>query len=260
MASFPQTVTAPPPPPLSHPLSLPTPSPLVTKFHDMFERLTTLEEARDLSVRERDGKDSDEGNHIPEGNNQLSLVYGEFGPEAMINMFNRFSKHSQVTSSFLDIGSGTAKVLIAAAMLGTFTTVVGVETIESLHEAALRNVATYREAAPDDILKCIHGDALVKDTYTMNKAALSCFKHVFCNATMFSETMMSSLSKLPFDPGTLFVTCTNKLDEVRWEQVDEWCEEVNGNWGNKTTLRMFKRREKRETFIRMTAKKMSSAR
>jgi len=223
-------------------------------FRKMLAQLTTTEEARDLSVTARDSVSSDSW--------QMNLVYGEFGPEALIHVFERFATLGGPTSSFLDVGSGAGKVLVAASMLGDFTAAVGIEIIQSLHEAACRNVSIYhnsvpQRSTPDTTINCILGDALSEATYIEHDMPLGSFLYIYCNSTMFTEEMMDKLSKLPFVPDSLCCTATNKLDDARWEQLDSWCEESSGNWGGKTTFFMWRRRTKREASMRLMAKKMS---
>ena len=76
---------------------------------------------------------------------------------------------------------------------------------------------------------------------------------------MFDEKMMRAMSRLPFKQDTLFITSTNKLDDARWNQVDEFVLD-GGNWGSSTKIFMYQRRDKKETMIRVMAKKMSSVR
>jgi SAM-dependent methyltransferase len=232
----------------------------VDRVEDIFARLTTCEQARDLSVEEREGASA------AEGRVQMTLVYGEFGPEAVVVVFDKFREFGMeeaAPASFLDVGSGTGKVLIAASLLGHYTSVVGVEILESLHAAALENIAVYQKGpgkpVPGAVVRSICGDALSRITYAEQQLPLEGFMFVFCNATMFDRAMMASLGKLPFEPGTLCCTSTNKLDDARWEEVDSWSHD-GGNWGGRTTFFMFKKRTKRETFIRLTAKTMSNTR
>jgi hypothetical protein len=223
-------------------------------FKHMFSRLSTVEYARDVSMQERQTVFS---------TFEQTHVYGEIGPEALFRVFRRFENHglrsrsgSDVPSSFLDVGSGAGKPLIGACMMG-FHSAVGVEILASLHELCKKNIAIYQRSSPKGVIKPIHGDALLKSTYVENDLHLENVTHVFCNSTMFSEHMMNQLSILPFQPGTLFCTTTNKLDDARWEEIDSWSEESSGNWGGKTTFFLFEKRTKREALIRLTAKKMS---
>mgnify|MGYP006160262265 FL=1 len=235
-------------------------------FRHVWDMLTTTEQARDLSVQEREQKND----------NSIEMVYGELSPTAVLHLFQRMMLMLPTDSrsgSFLDVGSGTGKMLVSAALFGqcettdtnacAFTNIVGIELLQSLHEAALKNVEVFQTETSTtnqslqnvSIIQCIHGDALSKETLPTD--AWVDFTMVFCNATMFNEGMMKKLSCLPFSPGTICCVTTNKLDDARWEIVETF-NLSDGNWGNKTTVFLFKRRTKRETMMRRMAKKMAS--
>ena len=233
-----------------------TPTTTHLTLHTIWSKLTTTEAARDLSLHERETAGT--------GGN-ITLVYGELGPTATMHVFAKIQYHSLRTrqktspshSTFLDVGSGSGKVLIAAAVLGCqhpFASIIGIELLQSLHEVACTNV---QEIDHNGRIECVHGDALSSDT--LDKEQWSNIDVVFCNATMFNEKMLLQLSKLPLQAGTLCCTSSHKLNDSYWELMDEWVEEKDGNWGNATTLYMFVRRSKRETMIRRMAKQMSSA-
>lgn len=256
-----------------------------SNFLSIFGTLSTPEEARDRSLEQRRQATPLSAND----QNSMTLVYGELGLEATIDLFQRLNtvrttrKTNSTTSTFLDVGSGSGKVLIAAALLAVpaFRRNVGIELLESLHDAALANVGIYEKAmknvssplattatseertdkeSTDTIgtIECIHGDALSSNTLTENQ--WKDIDVVFCNSTMFNEQMMQKLSTLPFTPGTVCCTSTHALNDTFWELMDEWKETRGGNWGHATTLFIFVKRTKKESMIRRMAKKMSSVR
>ena len=263
-----------------------------SNFLSIWNALSTPEEARDRSLAQRR-----QATPLLSGANEqnsMTLVYGELGPEATIDLFQRLTtvrttrKTNSGTSTFLDVGSGSGKVLIAAALLAVpaFRHHVGIELLESLHDAALTNVGIYEEATKHassplsppasgatttsttttststtttmGTIECIHGDALSSNTLAENQ--WKDIDVVFCNSTMFNEQMMQKLSTLPFTPGTVCCTSTHALNDTFWELMDEWKETRGGNWGHATTLYIFVKRTKRESMIRRMAKKMSSVR
>ena len=214
--------------------------------------MTPVEAARDLSLQEREHN----------GSTSITLVYGELGPHAVLRLFQKiqqFQANENHSSTFLDIGSGTGKMLMAASLLlQGCTSAVGIELLQSLHEAALINVQLLNSLSHSStVVECIHGDALSPQTLSLEK--WNDIDVVFCNATMFDEKMMRAMSRLPFKQDTLFITSTNKLDDARWNQVDEFVLD-GGNWGSSTKIFMYQRRDKKETMIRVMAKKMSSVR
>ena len=146
-------------------------------------------------------------------------------------------------------------LMAASLLLQGCTSAVGIELLQSLHEAALINVQLLIDYST--VVECIHGDALSPQTLSPEK--WNDIDVVFCNATMFDEKMMRAMSRLPFKQDTLFITSTNKLDDARWNQVDEFVLD-GGNWGSATKIFMYQRRDKKETMIRVMAKKMSSVR
>ena len=99
------------------------------------------------------------------------MVYGELSHESITQLFQKISIHrptpSPITASFLDIGSGTGKMLIAAALLGGgFASIVGIELLQSLHDTALKNVDLFEQIHPNAkrLIKCVQGNALSMQT------------------------------------------------------------------------------------------------
>jgi hypothetical protein len=78
------------------------------------------------------------------GLSKPSLAYGEITFEALAEVLYRHVPLPPRGGVFIDLGSGTGRAVMGAAMLHKFYRVAGVEILPSLHEAALFALGEYR--------------------------------------------------------------------------------------------------------------------
>ena len=130
-----------------------------------------------MSMRERE----EDGLTAP------SFVYGEIPFMSLAAAFQRIRRdHSGLLEPgghFLDVGSGTGKALVAAALLHKFQSCTGIEILESLHEGAMGVLERWRTTLKSGIakstgtlggrnrpqtipcaqLRCVHGDIVAEE-------------------------------------------------------------------------------------------------
>jgi hypothetical protein len=124
---------------------------------------------------------------------------------------------------FLDLGSGTGKGCLAAALVHPFESVHGIELLSSLYETSLELKSSYETTMPDvqvahpDIFATIptmtfeQSDFLTADIYDYNV--------IFANSTCFTEEMVATLSALPVKPGCYLINTTQAFGGS-WEILE----------------------------------------
>ena len=127
--------------------------------------------------------------------NTTSLGYGEILPEAVFTIMGEIKEvHGLERGGVVyDLGSGSGRVLFAACLAHDFRLSKGIEYIESLHNAALRNlnrwkkhdVVTPEDGGPVDRVQFdfVQGDITKITTFTLSPAPTV----VFCHATLFDN-------------------------------------------------------------------------
>lgn len=141
---------------------------------------------------------------------------------------------------FYDLGSGTGKTVIAAALLHDFSRSVGIEQMPSLHECALAclkkvNASTELPAHFSDCdIKLLHSDFLLTDFFDASV--------VFLNATgLFGDVWDQLVLRLnQLNPGTIVIITTKQLDPAIFELMDARLRVMS--WGMNRTF-IYKRRD-----------------
>ena len=190
-----------------------------------------------------------------------SLGYGEvlYAP-FVASVLERVKWHGGLGPNakvFTDIGCGSAKPLVCAALNHPFEVCRGIEVLPEtaklgaavVHEYAQR-VQTqfhFRDARRNTCMEVEQGDALFEPLVALGAAADGCSRStasacnwaddsdvVFCNATSFSNAMIAQLESLceKLKPGSFVVTTTCRLRSPCTEvlEIGELCE----NWGHST--------------------------
>lgn len=164
-----------------------------------------------------------------------SHTYGEIIPEAMYKILQKVEPIAG--DVFYDLGSGTGKAVILAALFSDFSKCVGIEMIEDLNDAArgvgqrfIAETKMYGGTFPQ--LEFVNGDFLTKDFSNADVV----FAHSTC---FYDEIMLNLVQKLEqTKPGTRVVTVTKTINSP-----DFYCfhsEEYWLGWG-KGTVHFYKR-------------------
>jgi len=158
-----------------------------------------------------------------------SHTYGEIAARGFANVLYHVKPESNDT--FVDLGSGTGKAVIAAASLYPVHKAYGIEYVKPLHEAAQRLLSRFESQAalslplyrggikPDIAL--FQGDLLDLD---VSDATI-----IFAACTCWSDTTMQHLArtceKMKVGSRVISMTQSPELDMKKWVQVKkmrEW--------------------------------------
>lgn len=141
-----------------------------------------------------------------------SLTYGEITPAAVTHMLGRVQAVPGET--FYDLGSGTGKAVIFAAMLG-MGKAVGIELVPDLHDASQRVGDIFMEEVRPEhpaagAVDFLFGDMFEKDVSDADV--------VFSHCTCFDDAMMARLAgKLEsLKPGARVITVTKSLPSTQF--------------------------------------------
>lgn len=168
-----------------------------------------------------------------------SLTYGEIEfqsfAEILLTIQARYGGLPE-GGIFYDLGSGTGKALIAAALLSNFSECRGIEILPSLHSLGLKLTEAYSEKFIKFVLSNsdlwtitprlinIKGNILEED---FSEADL-----IFVNSTCFSDEMVSEISEKPTKVGTISVSLTKPLSAKNWAQLEVVRKKMS--WGEAT--------------------------
>jgi len=171
------------------------------------------------------------------------LIYGEIEFESFqkildIALTGLQGKHGK----FTDLGSGTGKACLWAAITTPFSRVFGIEVIEGLHNRARDLLGAFNSLNPSIALggsssnntKCklefVQGSFLA-DIHDWSDSDLA-----FANSTCFPAELMMKLSVKSqlMKPGARFITFTVSLDSPYWRLI--YKERMTMSWGMATVF------------------------
>lgn len=187
-----------------------------------------------------------------------NLIYGEITFETLGIVFEKirkvYGRPFQGTSGqsgvmqnrggiFYDLGSGTGKGVVGAAILHNFDVCYGIECMEGLFSLSLDALNAYntrgkaRLAGREHDTHCqfIHGDFLKTRTKDWRDADV-----VFANSTCFDSNLMMDIAKLSLGmkKGSIFITLTKRLPSKDFVVLD--FEMYKMSWGEATIFIMQK--------------------
>ena len=168
-----------------------------------------------------------------------TLTYGEVDfisiGEVFYTIQHRFNSLPK-SGVFYDLGSGTGKGVIAAALLGNFTVCKGIELLENLYDISLRLKAQFDDHFPGALernpdlfqsvpmIEFIHSDFFKAD---WSDASL-----IFANSTCFDHEMMERIGQIQLKPGTLGISFTKTIPGENWIVLESI--KKNMSWGEAT--------------------------
>lgn len=163
-----------------------------------------------------------------------SLTYGEISFDTFPQILAAAKlKHG---GTFCDLGSGTGKAVIAAALVGSFDKLIGIELLDDLYEASERVLAKFeaevRPKLPAELKRrsvaFIHANFFDYDWHDAD-----C---VFVQATCMSDTALTQLEtnlellKL----GSTVITVTVPLSSLQFKNTDS--KKFQLGWGEATVF------------------------
>jgi len=160
---------------------------------------------------------------IPE---DRSLIYGEVSYDCMAHILSLVPQ-KEGDYRFCDLGSGTGKAVVLAALLGSFTHCVGVEKLSPLHEVA-QSVAKQIDASDLD------GTEISYLNQDINDADLSDTDVVFVHATCFEDPLIKVIKKKVkgMKKGSILCTVTQDFSMGEFDPIH--VERYPFSWGDGT--------------------------
>ena len=216
-------------------------------FHDMgkltLESIPKRYKLYELLVKDHPtskGKNASTSERLAKNDQRSTLVYGEISfnsfAVAMEKVINKYGGLQESGGIFYDIGSGTGKPALAAALLHDFDQVNGIEILDGLYRISLeiqgvwekKIVPLLSDKKAQTKIKFTRGDATLIDW-----SDATC---VFANSTCFDDALMKSLAKKADEckVGTFCITFTRKLPSEKWEVLEH--ESHPMSWGHATVF------------------------
>ncbi|MBI2051348.1 SAM-dependent methyltransferase [Candidatus Roizmanbacteria bacterium] len=159
------------------------------------------------------------------------LTYGEIVPDSFFTILKEVEPKDG--EMFYDLGSGTGKAVILAALLFNFSKAVGIEIVEDLHHTAEKILVRFNEeirptlpnsAKTDIVFQC--SDFLTSDFFEANI--------VFAHSTCFHDGELKVLTKKfeNLKEGTRIITVSKSIDSPNLRIIDT--QEHPFSWGTAT--------------------------
>lgn len=152
---------------------------------------------------------------IDAGSRNRNLTYGEIDFDGFLQLLYEVPEITK-RRVFYDLGSGVGKVVVAAALLGNFIEVNGIEIVPPLHEQAVMAANHCRALKNLPSINFFQGDFLQGD-YT--RADL-----VFTHSTCFSQSLMYALEEAlsVLSPGVIVLTVSQSLPKMEIIKVQKY--------------------------------------
>jgi len=170
-----------------------------------------------------------------------SLGYGEITVETVVQLLQRIRWHARnhncssddTIMTVVDLGSGSGRVLLAAAVGHAVRKAIGMEIAPSWHQAALQNYETIWQYWDMDCSNTVWewtcGDFTLETDCWIKETDL-----VICHATVFEPGLMDALHALCQEcrSGTYFCMVSQALQGDCFETLEQV--QVSMNWGQAT--------------------------
>ena len=187
---------------------------------------------KEASRKEREERNF---NNIPDS----TLTYGEVDfisiGEVFYTIEHRFNCMPK-TGVFYDLGSGTGKGVIAAALLANFTACKGIELLEKLYAISVRIKSQFDDQFPailernPDLFQSVPTvEFLNNDFFSVDWSDAS---FIFANSTCFDHEMMRKIGQISLKPGTLGISFTKTIPGENWIVLESI--KKNMSWGEAT--------------------------
>eukprot|EP01041_Mallomonas_annulata_P007443 gene7443-15223_t len=183
--------------------------------------------------------------------NSSTLVYGEISFEAFGITFEKIKKiygRPNVGSSgpngfmqtrggiFYDLGSGTGKPVVAAAILNNFDICYGIEILEGLHTISLEMHTEYNARGKPRLNRDIQTELsfLRGDILNMSVRDWRDGDVVFANSTCFDDALMADIAHtaVAMKRGAFFITFTKRLPSTEFAVLEYEMHQMS--WGGAT--------------------------
>jgi SAM-dependent methyltransferase len=165
-----------------------------------------------------------------------SLTYGEIDFASLAEIFYTIESRFRPLSTckiFYDLGSGTGKGVLAAALLSSFDVCIGIEILESLFNASLEIKSKYEEqfkrvqAENNDLFGSMPRVEFMNTDFF--NADWSDADIIYCSTTCFTKEMKERIGNLPLKPGTIMISLTYAIRGKNWIVLESV--EKSMSWG-----------------------------
>ena len=168
-----------------------------------------------------------------------SLTYGEVEFVSLGEVFEIIKAvHGEIKQGgvFYDLGSGSGKGVVSAALLHDFSKCVGIEILQGLF-AISEQVKTNYDLARPSILEANRDlwqglpevEFRIADLFRVDWSDADV---IFINSTCFDIEMMDELAMCEVKTGTWGITLTKSLDYCKWRVVQSFRKRMS--WGEAT--------------------------
>uniref|UniRef100_A0A7S4GF40 Histone-lysine N-methyltransferase, H3 lysine-79 specific n=1 Tax=Eutreptiella gymnastica TaxID=73025 RepID=A0A7S4GF40_9EUGL len=194
-----------------------------TDVKDLYWSITSdapLHLGKAISKNFRDSHDTGQS-----GLQDTDLVYGEGPYESFLVILQKIADceggETALKGVFYDLGSGTGKLVVAAALLGNFERVCGIEFVDELHEAAQRVKVAWEQNTEAQALKPNLQMQFVQSD--LQQADWSDGTVCFANCMCFSPELLEGMGTQAdaMASGTFFITSGLPLINTKFEVVSE---------------------------------------
>jgi Histone methylation protein DOT1 len=164
-----------------------------------------------------------------------TLVYGEISFEAFAIILSLIKSKFGLPKGgiFTDLGSGTGKPVVAAALLHSFELCQGVEILEGLYTTSVQiekmwveDDSVLAQCGHKSQLQFVHGDATDFEVLDWSNSSV-----VLANSTCFDDALMRKIAACCYSlrEGTIVITFTKPLRCDDLEVVDKRM--LSMSWG-----------------------------
>ncbi len=182
---------------------------------------------------ELNGYDTTEADEAVVVERSSSAMYGEILPSSTTKLLDYLNLNED--DVFFDLGSGTGKVVIQAAMTTKLRRCVGVELVKNRYIAS---AAVLQVVQSEDRLKTQDVQFLCEDFMETDLAEATI---IYSCSTAFSQGLLQKLARRMADlpSNTLFVTLQD-LDETPWFLLEEVLS-LDMSWGKDRAVHIYRR-------------------
>jgi len=194
----------------------------------------TLEDAKKLSRSERTEKNL----------KSTSLTYGEIEFDAFYQILCKLPKKNINNNIFYDLGSGSGRAVIAAALTNDYKKIIGIEILTNLHNIATKVLDDFNKNEIKDLLHTAttNGQINKTDIQLLEGSIIdydwSDGDVIFANSTCFDSELMDLITKkaIQLKPGTFIITFTKELHMEKYPSYFELLEKIKYkmSWGPAT--------------------------
>jgi len=196
---------------------------LAAAWEESFKYMSTLQ-ARQLAHLGKERHDSSD-----------DLTYGEvnFSSLAQILCEDLRRYGIPLQGTFYDLGSGSGRGVLVAALVGSFQRICGVEIVPELHKASMDVLHAYKSRVALKYSVPIP-DKLEFVQANITKADWSDANVIFINSTCFSKPLMEKIAKKAesLAPGSCVVTLTQPIISPYFDLLES--KKYAMSWGTAT--------------------------